>query len=62
MSNTILYEGDCLTEMDKIANDSVDLILCDLPYGTTDRYGQKKKGENRLLKWDCVIHLSLIHI
>jgi site-specific DNA-methyltransferase (adenine-specific) len=62
MPNTILYEGDCLTEMDKIANDSVDLILCDLPYGTTDRYGQKKKGENRLLKWDCVIPLDKLWV
>lgn len=27
--------GDCLYEMDKIDDRSVDLILCDLPYGTT---------------------------
>ena len=30
-----LYKGDCLVEMEKIADGSVDLILCDLPYGTT---------------------------
>ena len=27
--------GDCLEEMTKIADKSIDMILCDLPYGTT---------------------------
>ena len=53
-----LYQGDCLIEMNKIAEDSVDLILCDLPYGTTDRKGIKDKGDNRLLAWDTVIPLN----
>ena len=54
-----LYYGDCLVEMKKIDNHSVDLILCDLPYGTTDRSGvEKKNGNNRLLKWDTVIPLE----
>jgi site-specific DNA-methyltransferase (adenine-specific) len=52
------YQGDCLVEMDKIEDNSVDLILCDLPYGTTDRQGIKKKGDNRLLAWDTVIPLD----
>lgn len=30
-----LYKGDCLEEMKKISDGSVDMILCDLPYGTT---------------------------
>lgn len=30
-----LYHGDCLTEMDRIADGSVDAIIADLPYGTT---------------------------
>lgn len=30
-----LYQGDCLVEMDKIADHSVDMIFTDLPYGTT---------------------------
>ena len=38
-----LYHGDCLMEMDKIADKSVDMILCDLPYGTTAN------------KWDTII-------
>jgi site-specific DNA-methyltransferase (adenine-specific) len=35
--------GDCLVEMPKIADKSIDMILCDLPYGTTD------------CKWDTII-------
>ena len=31
-----LYKGDCLVEMNKIEDKSVDMILCDLPYGTTE--------------------------
>ena len=29
-----LYKGDCLTEHERIESGSVDLILCDPPYGT----------------------------
>jgi site-specific DNA-methyltransferase (adenine-specific) len=53
-----LYLGDCLVEMDKIVERSVDLILCDLPYGTTDRKGVQDKGNNRILEWDTVIPLD----
>ncbi len=42
-SNT-LVEGDCLEMMPSIDDKSVDLILCDLPYGTTPKQ-----------KWDTVI-------
>lgn len=30
-----LYQGDCLEVMKKIPDKSVDMILCDLPYGIT---------------------------
>ena len=30
-----LYNGDCLELMKDIPDKSIDLILCDLPYGTT---------------------------
>jgi len=43
VSRSTFYQGDCLVEMDKIADKSVDMILCDLPYGTT------------ACKWDSVI-------
>lgn len=32
--NTI-YNEDCLVGMNRIPDKSVDMILCDLPYGTT---------------------------
>src|SRR5688572_24084864 len=38
-----LIHGDCLVEMGNIKDKSVDMILCDLPYGTT------------ACKWDVVI-------
>lgn len=38
--------GDSIDEMKKIPNKSVDMILCDLPYGTTRN------------KWDSVIPLD----
>lgn len=38
-----LLNGDCLELMKNIADKSVDMILCDLPYGTT------------AFKWDSVI-------
>ena len=43
MSNIQLMQGDCLELMKNIPDKSVDLILCDLPYGTT------------ACKWDIVI-------
>ena len=42
----ILLHGDCLELMKNIPDGSVDMILCDLPYGTTDN------------KWDSVIPFS----
>jgi len=30
-----LYQGDCLEIMPMISDKSIDMILCDLPYGTT---------------------------
>lgn len=38
-----IYNEDCLKGMDKIPDKSMDMILCDLPYGTT------------WAKWDSVI-------
>lgn len=35
MSSVRLYLGDCLEVMATLAPSSIDLILCDLPYGTT---------------------------
>ena len=41
-----LYEGDCLVYMKDLPNESIDMILCDLPYGTTQN------------DWDCLIPLD----
>ena len=38
-----LIQGECLKEMKNIPDKSVDMILCDLPYGTT------------ACKWDIII-------
>lgn len=36
MNNTILYNGDCLDIMTQLMDNSVDCVVCDLPYGTTN--------------------------
>lgn len=41
-----LFEGDCLDVMSRFPDASVDMVLCDLPYGTTQN------------KWDSVIDLE----
>lgn len=33
--NFNLYNGDCLEIMKTIPDNSIDMVLCDLPYGTT---------------------------
>ena len=38
-----LYSGDCLDIMQSLPDQSIDLVLCDLPYGVTS------------IKWDSVI-------
>lgn len=32
-----LYQGDCLEEMGKVTDHTVDMIFTDLPYGTTKK-------------------------
>lgn len=46
METNVIYNEDCLTGMDRILDRSVDMILCDLPYGTTRN------------KWDSMIDLD----
>jgi site-specific DNA-methyltransferase (adenine-specific) len=48
MSNIDLKLGDCLDVMKAIKDKSIDMILCDLPYGTTQN------------KWDSVIPFELL--
>lgn len=37
-----LKQGDCLNLMSNIEDKSIDMILCDLPYGTTENYWDRK--------------------
>ena len=46
----MLVNGDCLTELKIVPDESVDLIFCDLPYGQTS------------CKWDCKIDLEKLWI
>lgn len=43
-----LIHGECIEEMKKLKDKSIDLILCDLPYGTTD------------CSWDNIIDFNLL--
>ena len=44
----MLYNGNCLSVMKEMKPDSVDMVFCDLPYGTTKN------------SWDSVIPLDLL--
>ena len=46
--NNYLWNGDCLELMKDIPDKSMDAIICDLPYGTTQN------------KWDSVIPFKLL--
>jgi site-specific DNA-methyltransferase (adenine-specific) len=48
VSRSTLLFGDCLVEMDKIESGSVDAIITDPPYGTTQ------------CKWDSIIPFDLM--
>lgn len=43
-----IIQGDCLEVMQGFPDESIDMILCDLPYGSTQN------------KWDSIINLDLL--
>jgi site-specific DNA-methyltransferase (adenine-specific) len=43
-----IYHGDCLELMNDVQDESIDMILCDMPYGTTQN------------KWDTVLSLPVL--
>lgn len=49
MNTLSLLKGDCLKIMEEVPNKSVNMILCDLPYGTTDKN-----------EWDKTIDLDIL--
>ena len=48
LQNSTLFHGDCLDIMKNISDKSIDCILCDLPYGTTD------------CNWDSIIPFGIL--
>lgn len=44
--NVWIMHGDCIERMPQIPTNSIDMVLADIPYGTTN------------CKWDCVIPLE----
>ena len=43
-----IYNEDCIIGMDRIPDKSIDMILCDLPYGVLNR-------QNKNAQWDNII-------
>ena len=43
METDVIYNEDCVLGMNRIPDKSIDCIICDLPYGTTE------------CKWDIII-------
>ena len=46
MQDITLINNDCMTILPTIESNSIDMILCDLPYGTTRN------------KWDSILPLD----
>jgi len=62
-----LIHGDCLEEMKKLPDRSIDLFLCDLPYGCLsvprtqkwmEQYGRTEDGSLGGCQWDVKINLE----
>lgn len=43
-----LLHGDCLQRLSEIENESIDCVICDPPYGTSNN------------NWDCPINLNML--
>ena len=46
MEKNIIYHGDCLVGLQSIPDNSIDMVLTDPPYGTTQN------------KWDSVVDMD----
>lgn len=62
MASSLLYKGDCMEWLKSIKDNSIDLILCDPPYGTmcgdfgTDTGNNRnRKNLNKIGKWDIAL-------
>lgn len=48
-----LYCGDCFSIMDTIPTNSIDMVLCDLPYGVLNE-------QNPNVQWDRTLNFELL--
>lgn len=48
-----LWRGDCMEILPMLPAGSVDMVLCDLPYGVTHR-------QSKSARWDCVLDLDAL--
>jgi site-specific DNA-methyltransferase (adenine-specific) len=48
LTNNSIHLGDCLELMSDVPDNSIDMILCDLPYGTT------------ACSWDTIIPFGIL--
>lgn len=62
MISSLIYNGDCMELFKNIDDNSIDLILCDPPYGTMyGDFGQdtksnrNRKSLNKIGKWDIAL-------
>ena len=53
MDNIQLLHGDCIELMSSIEAGSIDMILCDLPYGALSK-------QNKHTKWDTPVDLTAL--
>jgi len=53
MERDYIKQGDCLQLMKELPDASIDMVLCDLPYGVLNR-------SNKSAGWDCPINLALL--
>ena len=67
MTSLEIFNGDCLEVMKDITDNSIDLIICDLPYGCLSGRAIGKSAENKKCfsgnslgcSWDsCSCHIN----
>lgn len=53
MKTNVIIQGDCIKEMKKLPDNSIDLVITDPPYNTGVNYGKSKDKRKNYIKW-CV--------
>lgn len=48
MKGIQIHQGDCLEKMKDIPDGSIDMVLCDLPYGTLNKTNRSAQWDNPL--------------